>query len=48
MEKSRLYTYKDKEAEEPMLTESYFCKFSNLAIRCILLDEVMKSPDGNL
>jgi len=48
MEKSRLYTYKDKEAEEPMLTESYFCRFTNLSIRCILLDEIMKSPDGNL
>lgn len=48
MEKSRLYTYKDKESEEPKLTEAYFCKFQNLSIRCVLLDEVMKSPDGNL
>jgi len=31
-----------------MKTEAYFCRFTNLSIRCILLDEIMKSQDGNL
>ena len=48
MEKSRMYTIKGVEPEEPLQTEGYLCEFSDLQIRCVLLDEIMKSPDGML
>ena len=48
MEKSRMYTIKGVEPEEPLQTERFLCQFSDLQIRCVLLDEVMKSPDGVL
>lgn len=48
MEKSRLYTIKGIEPEEPVQNEGYICHFTDLQIRCCLLDEIMKSPDGVL
>jgi len=48
MEKSRMYTIKGIEPEEPLQTDGYLCEFSDLQIRCVLLDEIMKSPDGVL
>jgi len=57
IEKSRLYTMKvDKsqaesgkplEPEEPFQTEAYICSFSGLQVKLVLLDELMKEPDGN-
>lgn len=48
MEKSRMYTIKGTEPEEPFQTEGYLCQFSNLQIRVILLDDIMKSPDSSI
>ena len=47
MEKGRMTTMKGKEIEEPVLTDGYICNFSDLQVKCILLDEIMKNPDGN-
>jgi len=47
MEKSRLHTLKDREPEEPVQTEGYIFDFSELQVRLVYLDELMKYPDGN-
>ena len=47
IEKSRLYTMKKMEAEEPFQTEAYICSFSELQVRLVLLDELMKEPSAN-
>jgi WD repeat-containing protein 35 len=48
MEKSRMYTIKGTEPEEPFQTDGYLCQFNNLQIRVVLLDDIMKSPDSNI
>lgn len=48
MEKSRMYTIKDIEPEEPIQTDGFLCQFSDLQVKLVLLDEIMKSPTGIL
>jgi WD repeat-containing protein 35 len=48
MERSRLYTVTGLEMDEPITTESYICSFNNLVVKCVSLDDILKSPDGNL
>jgi WD repeat-containing protein 35 len=47
MERSRLYTVKGIEADEPVTTESFICCFSNLKVTCAMLDEIIKA-EGNM
>ncbi len=46
MEKTRMYIFKNLEPEEPVLSSGYICQFSDLEIKSVLLDEVMKDPDA--
>jgi WD repeat-containing protein 35 len=46
MEKGRMNTMRGKEVEEPILTDGYICQFSDLQVKCILLDEIAKNPDA--
>lgn len=46
MEKSRLYTLKNLETEEPTQTEGYIFDFSDLRVRLVYLDDLMKNPDA--
>lgn len=39
---------KDIFAEEPIITDCYPCYFENMTIKAIILDEIMKIPDGEL
>jgi len=39
---------KDINVEEPILTECYPCSFEDMTLKCIMLDEIMKIPDGEL
>lgn len=52
MEKSRLYSFidtdKQLEVEDPVQCEGYLSSFKDLKITCILLDEIMKSPNEKL
>jgi WD repeat-containing protein 35 len=47
MEKSRLCTLKDLKPEEPLQTDGYIFDFSDLRVRLVYLDELMKNPDAN-
>lgn len=47
MERSRLYTVKGVEADEPVTTEAFICCFSNLKVTCAMLDEIIKA-EGNM
>jgi WD repeat-containing protein 35 len=45
MEKNRLYIMRDSAKEEPVLSGAYLCEFSDLEIKAVLLDEIMRMPD---
>jgi WD repeat-containing protein 35 len=46
MEKTRMYIFRNLEPEEPTLSSGYICQFSDLQIKSVLLDEIMKDPDN--
>ena len=46
MEKTRMYIFRGLEPEEPILSSGYICQFSDLQIKAVLLDEVMKDPEN--
>lgn len=46
MEKTRMYIFRSLEPEEPILSSGYICQFSDLQIKSVLLDEIMKDPDN--
>ncbi|KAL8581320.1 WD repeat-containing protein 35 [Nucella lapillus] len=46
MEKTRMYIFRSLEPEEPILSSGYICQFSDLQIKAVLLDEVMKDPEN--
>lgn len=43
MSKTRMYTFRGLEPEEPVVSMGHICDFNDLQIRACLLDEVMKS-----
>ena len=45
MEKNRLIVMKDFEAEEPILSAGYLCDFTDLEVKSVLLDEILKDPE---
>jgi len=45
MEKTRMYIFRGMEPEEPVLSSGYICEFTDLQIRAVLLDDVMRTPD---
>lgn len=45
MEKNRLFVLKNFEAEEPILSAGYLCDFTDLEVRSVLLDEILKDPE---
>jgi len=45
MEKTRMYVFRGLTAEEPVLSSAYICSFSNLEIRAVLLDQLMREPE---
>jgi len=44
MEKTRMYIYRGTEPEEPVLSSGYLCRFNDLRITAIMLDEIMAEP----
>ncbi|XP_047144990.1 WD repeat-containing protein 35 isoform X1 [Hydra vulgaris] len=46
MEKNRMYIFRNLEPEEPVTSSGYICRFSDLQIKAVLLDELMKNPDN--
>ena len=46
MEKTRMYLFRGLTPEEPVLSSAYICAFSDLEIRAVLLDQLMKEPDA--
>jgi WD repeat-containing protein 35 len=45
MEKARMFIFRNLVPEEPVLSSAYLCSFSDLEIRAVLLDQLMKEPD---
>ena len=45
MEKTRMYIFRGLVAEEPVLSSAYLCGFSDLEIRAVLLDQLMREPE---
>jgi WD repeat-containing protein 35 len=45
MEKNRLYVYRDFMPEEPVLSAGYLCDFTDLEVKAILLDDLLKDPE---
>lgn len=39
------YIFRGMEPEEPVLSSGFICQFSDLQIRAVLLDDVMRTPD---
>jgi WD repeat-containing protein 35 len=45
MEKNRLFILNNFEAEEPILSAGYLCDFTDLEVKSVLLDEILKDPE---
>lgn len=45
MEKNRLFVFKDFEPEEPILSAGYLCDFTDLEVKSVLLDDILKDPE---
>jgi len=45
MEKTRMYIFNDVTAEEPVLSSAYLCSFSDLEIRAVMLDQLLREPE---
>ena len=45
MEKTRMYIFRNLEPEEPVLSSGYICQFTDLQIKSVLLDEILKDPE---
>mmetsp|Transcript_39151 Transcript_39151/g.37483 ORF Transcript_39151/g.37483 Transcript_39151/m.37483 type:complete len:114 (-) Transcript_39151:474-815(-) len=45
MEKNRLYVLRDFQPEEPVLSAGYLCDFTDLEVKAVLLDEILKDPE---
>jgi WD repeat-containing protein 35 len=45
MEKNRLYVLRDFQPEEPVLSAGYLCDFSDLEVKAVLLDDILKDPE---
>lgn len=45
MEKNRLFVFRDFEPEDPILSAGYICDFSDLEVKSVLLDDVLKDPE---
>lgn len=46
MEKTRMYIFRNLGPEEPIQSSGYLCKFSDLEVTSVLLDEIMADPDN--
>ena len=45
MEKNRLFVLNDYQQDDPILTSGYLCDFSNLQVKAVMLDEILKDPE---
>jgi WD repeat-containing protein 35 len=45
MEKNRLFVLNNFEAEEPITSAGYLCDFTDLEVKSVLLDEILKDPE---
>jgi len=45
LEKARMYIFRNLNPEEPVTSSAYLCKFSELQITSVMLDELIKDPE---
>ena len=45
MEKNKLFVLRDFKAEEPVLSPGYLCDFTDLEVKAVLLDDILKAPE---
>ncbi|KAI8923680.1 hypothetical protein BC831DRAFT_436905 [Entophlyctis helioformis] len=46
MEKTRMYIFRNVDPEDPLNCVGYICDFEGLQVKTILLDDIMKDPEG--
>jgi len=46
MEKTRMYIFNGLVPEEPVLSTAYICSFSDLQIRAVMLDQLLREPEN--
>jgi WD repeat-containing protein 35 len=44
MEKTKLQVFRGEVAEEPITASGFLCRFQNLEVRSVILDEILKQP----
>jgi WD repeat-containing protein 35 len=44
MEKTKLQVFRGEIAEEPITASGFLCRFQNLEVRSVILDEILKQP----
>eukprot|EP00825_Cyclidium_porcatum_P027778 TRINITY_DN2999_c0_g1_i2.p1 TRINITY_DN2999_c0_g1~~TRINITY_DN2999_c0_g1_i2.p1 ORF type:complete len:325 (+),score=59.13 TRINITY_DN2999_c0_g1_i2:176-1150(+) len=42
------YTVTDTTVDDPVTTDSYVCQFKDMVVKCIYLDDLMRSPDWTI
>eukprot|EP00735_Rhodelphis_limneticus_P010276 TRINITY_DN29_c0_g1::TRINITY_DN29_c0_g1_i1::g.14869::m.14869 TRINITY_DN29_c0_g1::TRINITY_DN29_c0_g1_i1::g.14869 ORF type:complete len:1186 (-),score=401.47,sp/A6N6J5/WDR35_RAT/54.58/0.0,Coatomer_WDAD/PF04053.9/9.8e-05,Coatomer_WDAD/PF04053.9/15,WD40/PF00400.27/9.4,WD40/PF00400.27/7,WD40/PF00400.27/31,WD40/PF00400.27/2.5e+02,WD40/PF00400.27/6.1e+03,WD40/PF00400.27/1.8e+03,eIF2A/PF08662.6/0.00014,eIF2A/PF08662.6/4.8e+02,Clathrin/PF00637.15/2.1e+02,Clathrin/PF00637.15/9.7,Clathrin/PF00637.15/0.0027 len=45
MEKTRMYIFRGVDPEEPVLSSGYICEFTDLEVKAVLMDEILRTPD---
>jgi WD repeat-containing protein 35 len=48
MEKGRLHIVRDVTGDEPIASDGFICNFSDLKVKSILLDDIMRCPDSDM
>ncbi|CAI8056784.1 WD repeat-containing protein 35 [Geodia barretti] len=46
MEKTRMYIFRGVEPEEPIQSSAHICRFTEMTVKSVLMDEVMQDPEN--
>lgn len=46
MEKTRMYIFRGLDPEEPVVSSGHICRFEDMQVVSVLLDEIMKDPEN--
>ena len=39
---------RDVTGDDPISTDAYICNYSDLKVKGVMMDEIMRSPDGHI
>jgi WD repeat-containing protein 35 len=46
MEKTRMYIFRGVEPEEPIQSSAHICRFTEMTVKSVLMDEIMQDPEN--